>query len=65
MRHKDKRLNHFMREEKAFYTNRYTYYPMLDIVYNTQLTKLVQQLHLLLKMSFLVLVYLLEIETFC
>ena len=65
MRNKDKRLNHVMREEKAFYTNRYTNYPMLDIVYNTQLAKLVQQLHLLLKMLFLVLVYLLNIETFC
>ena len=40
-----------MREKKAFKTSRNINSPMLEIVYNTQLTKL----HLLLKMLFLVL----------
>ena len=37
---------------------------MLGIVYDTRLTKLVQQLYLVLKMLFLVLFYLLKTGTF-
>ena len=48
---KIKAWNIFMREKKAFKTSRNINSPMLEIVYNTQLTKL----HLLLKMLFLVL----------